>query len=145
MKIKAVVAMIAMALFCVGARGATDFTNAKDLHDYCKLFDRYDLSDKTVTPSTADFMEIGQCLGFMSGWLQGTAGLITVIEEKSYVVSFADGVTVGQMSRVFILFVEKHPEYDNKTGDYVVSRAMIDAKLLILTPQKSATPASMVQ
>jgi Rap1a immunity proteins len=144
MKIKVVVAMMAMVLFSVGTRGATDFTNAKEMHDYCKLFDRYDQSDQTAALSSLDSMNIGQCLGFMSGWLQGVNGLVTVMDDKSYVVSFADGVTVGQMSRVFVLYVEKHPEYDNKPGDFVLSRAMIDAKLLILTLQKSAVSA-MVQ
>jgi hypothetical protein len=144
MKIKVVIiAVMAMALFSVGARGATDFTNAKEMHDYCKLFDRYEQSDKTANSS--DALNIGLCLGFMSGWLQEINGLVTIMDEKSYVVSFADGVTVGQMSRVFVLYVEKRPEYDNKTGDYVLSRAMLDAKLLILTPHQPTASASMVQ
>ena len=137
MKIKLIFAVTVMALFSVGARGV-DFTNARELHDYCQLSDK-------AAPTALDSFNMGQCLGFMSGWLQGTSKLMIVVDEKSYVISFADGLTVGQMSRVFVLYVEKHPEYDNKSGDYVLTRAMGDAKLLILTPQKSATPASMVQ
>ena len=108
MKIKVVVLMMAMALFSVGAK-CSNVTNAKDLHDFCKVADRYDLSDKNVLLDSSESLNMGQCTGFMNGWLQGVNGLVTIMDEKPYVVNFADGVTVGQMLRVFILIRREAP------------------------------------
>ena len=58
-----------------------------------------------------------------------------MVDGKHYVVTFDDGVTSGQAYRVFLKYIAAHPEYENKTGDYVLTQAMLDSKLMRLAPE----------
>ena len=89
-----------------------------------------------ITDQTANqtAMHVGQCDGFMIGWRDGVVGLYVLDNGKPFQILLADGVTVGQMERVFISYMAKHPELENKTGDSALTRALIDVGLLVTKP-----------
>jgi hypothetical protein len=85
-----------------------------------------------ITDQTA--MDVGECDGFMIGWRTGVVGLSILDNGKPFQILLTDGVTVGQMERVFISYMAKHPELENKTGDLALTRALIDVGLLVTKP-----------
>ena len=89
-------------------------------------------SEAIVTDQTA--MDVGECDGFMIGWSQGVVGLSILDNGKPFQILLADGVTVGQMERVFISYMAKHPELENKTGDSALNCALADVGLLVTKP-----------
>ena len=72
-----------------------------------------------VHPNTqnaqAEAVHRPMCTGYMMGWLGGVEGVMTT-DEKGFVqnVSIEDGVTPTQMAKVFALYMEAHPEEENK-------------------------------
>ena len=85
-----------------------------------------------VTDQTA--IDVGLCEGFMIGWRDGAVGLYVLDNGKPFQILLTDGVTVGQMERVFISYMAKHPELENKTGDSALTRALVDVGLLVTKP-----------
>ena len=85
-----------------------------------------------VTDQTA--MDVGLCDGFMIGWRDGVVGLYVLDNGKPFQILLADGVTVGQMERVFISYMAKHPELENKTGDSALTRALVEVGLVVTKP-----------
>lgn len=83
-----------------------------------------------------DLMRFASCAGFMSGWMQAISPGITTTTSNGKVrlttVELADGVTVGQTKRVFLLYIEKHPERENQAAAGPLFAAMKEAGLLKL-------------
>jgi hypothetical protein len=97
-----------------------------ELRDYCK--------ERDPSASASEGLKEGMCLGYMTGWLQGVNGLSWAdSSHKPHRISFAEGVTVGQMSRVFYAYVAKHPETENLQASLTLIDAMTDANLLFKT------------
>ena len=91
------------------------------------------IEDQAIaTDQTA--IDVGQCEGFMIGWRDGVVGLYVLDNGKPFQILLTDGVTVGQMERVFISYMAKHPELENKTGDFALTRALVDVGLLVTKP-----------
>ena len=85
-----------------------------------------------VTDQTA--MDVGLCDGFMIGWRDGVVGLLILDNGKPFQILLTDGVTVGQMERVFISYMAKHPELENQTGDLALTRALVEVGLVVTKP-----------
>ena len=45
-----------------------------------------------------------------------------------------DGVTAVQMAKVFVMYMESHPEEENKAAHVALMHSMLDSKLLTLVP-----------
>ena len=63
----------------------------------------------------------GSSMGYMIGWKDAT-------ENPSVV--FEDGVTNEQMAKVFMVYMQNHPEEENKPLSDVLMRAMENAGLV---------------
>jgi hypothetical protein len=79
-------------------------------------------------------------LSKLNGWSWGIEGLL-MPDDNGFVgvVSFEEGVTGLQMAKVFVLYIENHPEEENKPAHLALMRSMLDAKLVtVASPGKDA-------
>lgn len=82
------------------------------LRDYCE-----------DNPSVSSFYQ-GACDGFMLGWLQSWPRGARVQETGRLVtVDVEEGVTVGQVQRVFLAYIKQHPELESKRAHDVITEA----------------------
>jgi hypothetical protein len=89
---------------------------------------------QTTIRDANDAFSAGICDGFMKGWEDGVIGLLTLDHGKPVQIVVADGVTVGQMERVFISYMAGHPEVENETADTVLFHALLKAGLMGTKP-----------
>ncbi len=83
-------------------------------------------------------LRIGWCDGFVSGWVEAINGSI-IDSDVLYVALLARNTTVGQLVRIFVLYMRSHPELENGSAGYALGRAAIDANVMILVPHKPST------
>lgn len=129
MKIAIALSFLALIIGASSAHASNGPTTAGELLVNCK-----------VSETGVDNMRAGLCLGFMEGWLSATIGSTFVMNEapapiQVFRVSAIDPISVGQLSRVFILYMSKHPEKEGQSAATVVKDASWDAKLFRLVPE----------
>jgi hypothetical protein len=73
------------------------------------------------------------CTGYMNGWLGGIEGVL-IPDDKGFLqtVTLEDGVTGLQMAKVFVLYMENHPEEENKPAHVALMHALTNAGLVSL-------------
>ena len=120
------------------AKAGTTFTAGELLRD-CKEAVAKDAAPDQDRYMAEHAFEIGLCDGFVAGWFEATRGMIFKSEDRFYKIGFADDVTVGQIIRVFVVYTQKHPEIENKSGDSGLVDAVSEAKLVTFTPVKAST------
>lgn len=101
---------------------------ASGLHDVCKNWTAT-YPDKATAP--LNIYRQGGCQGFIDGWSAAVAG--TLIPDDNGIlgtVTFESGVTTIQTAKVFVLYIENHPEEENKPAHVALMHAMLDAKLV---------------
>ncbi|MGO9866039.1 MAG: PEGA domain-containing protein [Terriglobales bacterium] len=78
------------------------------------------------------------CETFITGYLYGINGTMGT-DDKGVLGTYRveKGVTSPQAVKVFTLYLSNHPEEENKVVGDVIFRAMTQAGLLTLAPQKS--------
>jgi hypothetical protein len=93
---------------------------AGQLNDYCK--------------DTEGRVNQGMCLGYISGWADQYSSF--PLHEPGKVVrpEFKDGVTTGQLMRVFLKYIKEHPEEENHDANWVLIDACAAAKLVDIVP-----------
>lgn len=69
--------------------------------------------------------EAGRCLGMVDGWVTA----VTEFHPKG--LTIAPNVTRLQVVRVFIAFMNKHPEMENEECYAGLGASLTDAKLLV--------------
>ncbi len=114
------------------AHGSTEPVNAGLLHNICKRW----IAAAPDKPVGFDNV----CQGYLNGWSWGVEGLL-MPDDHGFVgvINFEDGVTGLQMAKVFVLYIENHPEEENKPAHVALMHSMLDAKLVTLTsPGKDA-------
>lgn len=129
MKFAIALALLALILGASSTSVPSDPLTAGELLVNCK-----------VSETGVDNMRAGLCLGFLEGWLQVTIGSTFVLNEapapiQVFRVSAAAPISVGQLSRVFILYMSKHPEKEGQEAATVLKDASWDAKLFRLVLQ----------
>jgi len=74
-----------------------------------------------------------KCLSYIDGWMEGIGGAL-VTDNKGFVqtVSIEDGVTALQAAKVFVIYMENHPEEENKPRQVALMHAMLNAGLVNL-------------
>jgi hypothetical protein len=125
---KAVLAIL--ALFTVMAiptlPQAAPATTGGELNGWCKIFNR------DVMPSDpGQAFNGGLCQGFINGWMQGVSNLSWSDEKGGvHIVTVADAFSVAQLAKVFVAYVDRHSEVENKPADYAMAKAIQDEELL---------------
>jgi hypothetical protein len=77
--------------------------------------------------------QAGKCAGYLGGWQMGVEGTL-VSDDKGLLqtVTFEDGVTPIQMAKVFSLYLDNHPEEENKPAQVALMHAMLGSGLVTL-------------
>ena|SRR5208282_1320279 len=138
MKITLLAILIALSL-CLSA-ATVNFETAGDLQRDCQTGE--DMAAGLRTPIDAAY-KAGHCTGFIDGFLNTEDGSEWMDDDgKVWEVRFEDGVTVGQAEDVFLLYMSKHPELENKPAAAALIDATADAKighkyLVIPKPKKN--------
>lgn len=110
--------------------------SAGKLEAACKAWTIWDAAGRPPQKVLSqDAVKIGldqnRCIGYMAGWYAGVEGALAPDDKGVMgVATFADGVTVEQMMKVFVLYMAAHPDEENKLAHVAVSNAMFDAGLL---------------
>lgn len=137
MKLKLIFAALILAVSVVPATAAP---NTGQLQNMCKIVSVSGV-DGVKTPTEA--IDAGLCIGFFTGFWAGIDGMSAVDPKtgKAYTVSVVEGVTVGQMIRVYVKYTTAHPELENQSAGGTAIDAFTEAKIIgfTLTP---VTPTS---
>jgi hypothetical protein len=110
--------------------------SAGKLEVACKVWTTWDaagrVQPKVLNQDTAKTnVESVRCFGYLQGWYAGVDGALAPDDKGVMgVATFADGVTLEQMAKVFVLYMSAHPEEENKVAHVAVSDAMFNAGLL---------------
>jgi hypothetical protein len=114
---KALFAVIILATFASVSQAAVP---AGKLRDLC---------------TEKDSASVGVCAGYVAGFLDTLDGLdLHFPKGDNMEVVFADDITVGQLLRVFVKYVNEHPEVENKSANVVLVTSLIEAKLMGFKP-----------
>lgn len=107
-----------------------DKTKASVLRDVCK---NWAATAPEKPTKTDDIYHQGVCAGFMAGWYWGVEGS-TMPDDKGFlgIFTFEDGVTNLQLAKVFVLYMDSHPEDENKPAHVALLRAVTNAGLYAL-------------
>jgi hypothetical protein len=137
---RSLVTLFAVLALALGALGATPTRelSAGGLQSYC----RYTQMPTFTVPAGTSKKEVpnmlmryghesGACDGFMIGWGQAlSAATVRNGKGKPLPFGLVEGVTIGQMERVFVAYMAKHPEKENELASLGVFDAMLDAGLI---------------
>jgi hypothetical protein len=77
-----------------------------------------------------DALAAGQCQGFVRSWMEMTMTNPVYQNGQLMTFSWKNNVTIGQMIRVYCLFIKNHPERENEAAVFVLLRAADDAGIL---------------
>ena len=122
MKIKIAVAVLILAVAVLVFPTQVSAITAGELKEYCSG----NLDDPTGFHSI--------CAGYVAGWIDGSNGMGTRIKGKVTMVVFENNTTPGQVIRVFMRYMETHPECENKSAKAALIGAVIEAKLVKFIP-----------
>ena len=131
---KVVAAVAVCCMLCSPVFGS-DRRTAGDLLEKCKI----NIALSGVSSPT-DVYKGGICVGYVNGWLDSTADNVLDTSNGPGVVQFQDGVNVGQIERIFVQFMEKHPELENKLAAPILTKAVQEAHI---THVRSVPPEPM--
>jgi hypothetical protein len=90
-----------------------------------------------ISPNPATSIKEGEqaatCAAYMAGWYFGVEGTL-VTDDKGFLqtVTFEDSIKSSQMAKVFVLYLENHPEEENKPAHVALMHAMLNAGLVTL-------------
>jgi hypothetical protein len=74
-----------------------------------------------------------KCLTYIDGWLDGISGMFTPDDNGNLqTITIEDGVTTLQVAKVFLAYMQNHPEDENKPRQVALWHAMLNAKLVTL-------------
>jgi len=88
----------------------------------------------------------GLCLGYIDGVTEGLVAWYIDLPGATvpgiYSYTFAPGVTLGQEERVFVQYMEAHPEREKEYAPLVLRDALCGAGLIseVRVPNKTAAP-----
>lgn len=125
---KAASALVIALILVSSAHGSSSFT-AGELAKDCKR-------DISLTSTLDDDYSQGLCTGYVLGWMDTTTDSDIVTEGGPARVVFEDGVNVGQLKRVFIKYMDQHPEFENQPASVALTKSAQDAHLAHAAPVK---------
>ena len=107
---------------------------AADLADNCRAAVAEYSNAKGWNSDSA--FKSGACTGFLEGF-QNLDGAEISVKDSVFTVGFVNGVTLGQIARVFVKYIADHPELEHKLAGVTLFDAMFEAKLIMLVPKTS--------
>lgn len=109
------------------AKGAT----ARELMLQCEGAQK-DAKDVNLT----DVLNGGLCLGYIDGYVSALSATADTLSLSTSVVKYhfnfsPDGkINLGQISRIFILYMKNHPEKENDDAAVWLTESLIEKRLL---------------
>lgn len=123
---------VAVGLMLALAGSANAQRSASKLASDCRIAVRY--MDSSSSAPASDFVSGIGCVAYVAGWFDLVANSTYALDNNKAVnVQFAEGVTVGQIVRVFVKYVDAHPEEENKPAYGVLLNAVVAAHLVVFT------------
>jgi len=74
----------------------------------------------------------GICLGFMEGYtatINSGVNDYILADGSVFAITLQDGITVGQMVRVYLKWITSHPEQENKSAVHSLGLALLESGL----------------
>jgi hypothetical protein len=99
-------------------------TTAGELAEECYR----NVADDNRPQSIVEAISMGRCQGYVQGWMEMT--LPTVNNGQVVNLAWKDGTTLGQMIRVYCLFIKNHPEKENDLAVAKLLEAAYQAELV---------------
>lgn len=127
-----------------GTLAARDVSKAGTLRDMCvsaqryiagsEVTDIYDPETKKIIPVTSEY---GQCIGYINGWVDVIEGAYVPNDDGSLSqYRLSNDVTVGQIMRLYVKYVNDHPEVEQKTSAEILAIALLTNDLAKIVPFK---------
>jgi len=132
MKTKLLFATLLLAVFTVPVHAMPASTLAKA----CETF-----VDGDITKAE-NAVDIGFCLGFITGWTTGTNGMAQVEDDDVYIVRFKKDLTPQQAIAAFAVYINAHPELEKADVEDVLIKDFFDAKIMGLEKTKALPKAT---
>ena|ERR1039458_5580409 len=126
--------VILLGLFAIPAQAQKSEYKASQLLDECKIDARITAAaaaGKNIENTAAsEGVSVGFCIGFVTGVTDGELSTYAVVDGVVYVLISPDGYTAGQLTKVFMKYMEAHPEMMDKEAEIAVLYADLDAGVL---------------
>jgi hypothetical protein len=106
-------------------------TTAGELAAEC----RGNVADDSVPKDMVEAVSMGRCQGYVQAWMEMTL-VPSVNHGQAVTMIWKDGVTVGQMIRVYCLFIKNHPEKENEIAVAKLLEAASQAGLVEANARK---------
>lgn len=120
---KARLILLTLVLSAIPAKAAP--TTAGELAEECYR----NVADDNRPQSIVEAISMGRCQGYVQGWMEMT--LVPTVNSGQVVnLEWKDGVTLGQMIRVYCLFIKNHPEKENELAVAKLLEAAYQAGLV---------------
>jgi Rap1a immunity proteins len=122
MKMKLLFATLLLAVFAIPAKAAT----AGEMMQSCRAF-----ATPNGKPNTTD-EAVGAvfCVAYISGYMDGVDGMSLVEDDVVLTIHFANDVTIFQVIRVFVKYMNAHPESENKPVVEILPKSLVEAKIM---------------
>lgn len=122
---------LSLLLITLVAIPAWASTPAGLLRDKCQTAVHEMDSESPDFSSAQAEIDTNYCVGFVAGWGESSDESFFVGEDhKLWQMRFDDGVTVEQVVKIFVKFVNEHPELENQTADRVLLKSLIRADVM---------------
>jgi Rap1a immunity proteins len=101
----------------------------------CKVWTTWFANGRPALPFGTDAMktsvEFARCMEYMVGWESAMEGMLAPNDKGELrVATFESGITAQQMAKVFVHYIDEHPEEENKPSHTALRHAMENSGLL---------------
>jgi hypothetical protein len=90
---------------------------------------RGNVADDSVPTDMVQAISMGRCQGYVQAWMEMTL-VPSMNHGQAVTMIWKDGVKVGQMIRVYRLFIKNHPEKENELAVAKLLEAGSQAELV---------------
>jgi len=122
--------LVILALMAVPSAYATyTLPTAQKLSEWCDSVDSMTNAKSWEELGTRAY-DAGFCQGYLGGWLAEIQGeAFAGMKGETNFLIFPEGVTIGQLQRVFQKYVKSHPAEENKHANLVLIHAVLEEKI----------------
>lgn len=114
-------------------RVAEPLRTADSLRGICQAFVRVkaaqDANDSRRVKDT-DFQEAGHCMGYVTGWMDTASEQLSCDGGRLYSLKFIGEPKVSQVIRVFLQYIDTHPEREQERAANVLERALGEKNMI---------------
>jgi hypothetical protein len=96
---------------------------------------RGNIADDSVPKDAVEAVSMGRCQGYVQAWMEMSL-VPSVNQGQAVTMIWKDGVTVGQVIRVYCLFIKNHPEKENEIAVAKLLEAASQAGLVEANARK---------